>query len=523
MKPLSSLRESLNYIGSVVIERTPTPVLAVIFILVVVAAIGMAFQYLIAAVFGATIPATPLDTGFESETVAQPSIDLSDPQQDVLGWERGYWYTESISVNVSDGLTGKERRAMLGRTMARVEAIRKEEFTQMWVYTDDPILSVFDLYQKQPTSIELIPRSAITSGGETNVASLPFRDTVYGAAFLVGENASEPEVYTRITGNAQLASYSFSTNSIQIITGSSSQVTETVLAHELVHALQDQHNLLDGSPDTIDEKKVKQTRIEGPANAVSRLYEKRCGDEWECWGNDESESIAHRYEGRYHLLYFAYSEGTDFVSTLYRNGGWTAVNQLHRQSPTTTGQIIYNTYPKDQPVKISLNDTSSDNWKQLRPDTPLIPSWVPLVHLQDYETLGPAAVGTMFHRTTLDEYNRSSVVSANTTERYHYANQYVKGWEGDRIHVYRNEAGETGYVWKLAWESPKEAREFVKGYRRLLSHWGGKQMEDGRWLIQEGPFADAFSIQRHGDTVVIVNAPTISALSDLRPATSKSE
>jgi hypothetical protein len=87
------------------IEKTPNSILAFLVISLTVFIIATATQGIMAYLVGYTIPAAPLDTGLESGTVTQPSDDLSDPQQDVLGWERGYWSSESISVNVSDGLT----------------------------------------------------------------------------------------------------------------------------------------------------------------------------------------------------------------------------------------------------------------------------------------------------------------------------------------------------------------------------------------------------------------------------------
>lgn len=504
MKLMSFLRDSASRLWSASIGRLPEKMRRVVLFAVVFIALLTIFlfglQALIAATFEMTIPATPLDTGFESGIVTQPPPDLSDPPQDVLGWERGYWYSEPIEINVSDGLTEKERHAMLGRTIARVEVIRKEEFTQMWVYHDGPVRSFFGFYQKQPTSIELVPRHEIKQNGGTNVPPNPLQDTLFEVLFLVGENVSGPEIYERMLSSAQLAHYSPRTNSIVLVTGPNSKITETILAHELTHALQDQHDLPFGSPHTIDNQQVKWTRVEGVANTVKRLYEKRCGAEWECWGKSQSEPTEFRYQGRYALRYFPYSEGTDFVMNLYQKGGWDAINRLHRNPPASTEQIIYNSYPNDQPVEVSVSAADTDDWEQL-----------------GYALPGAASIGMMFHRTTLDEYNRTSVIIEDTTERYHYANRYVKGWEGGRIEVYQNTAGKTGYVWKTVWESSKQAREFVKGYRRLLSHWGGEQVKDGIWIIQDGPFADAFSIRRSGDTVLIVNSPTVSALDEIRP------
>ena len=66
---------------------------------------------------GATIDAP-------NETQSAPS----DPDEDVLGWENGIRHDESIAVNQSDGLSQREREALVARGMARVEVLREREF-----------------------------------------------------------------------------------------------------------------------------------------------------------------------------------------------------------------------------------------------------------------------------------------------------------------------------------------------------------------------------------------------------------
>jgi hypothetical protein len=58
------------------------------------------------------------------------SNGLSDPSRDVLGWEAGIWYNESIAVDQSNGLGCNELASVIARVMARVEYIRDVEFTK---------------------------------------------------------------------------------------------------------------------------------------------------------------------------------------------------------------------------------------------------------------------------------------------------------------------------------------------------------------------------------------------------------
>jgi hypothetical protein len=66
-------------------------------------------------------------------TASAPAADASatappDPESDVVGWEAGYWYNESIDVDQSDGLSDAELEAYVARAMARVEHLREKEF-----------------------------------------------------------------------------------------------------------------------------------------------------------------------------------------------------------------------------------------------------------------------------------------------------------------------------------------------------------------------------------------------------------
>jgi len=173
-------------------------------------------------------------------------------------------------------------------------------------------------------------------------------------------------------------------------------------------------------------------------------------------------------------------------------------------------------YGEDRPTNVSISETSSDGWSRVELDRPGRP---------DYAVLGQSGLTAMFAYTLYDDYNRSSTVSpreflnggiggVNRTDPFNYGLNYTDGWDGDKMVVYQQQ-NRTGYVWKLAWDSPAEAREFVAGYEQLLAHWGGSPTGDtgNVWQVtEESPFADAFSIRQEGNTVTIVNAPTVDGL-----------
>jgi len=163
-----------------------------------------------------------------------------------------------------------------------------------------------------------------------------------------------------------------------------------------------------------------------------------------------------------------------------------------------------------------LRDRTSGGWERVRP-----------AGRPDYGVLGPSALTAMFGYTLYDEYNRSAVVSSetflnrdesgiDTTDPFEYSLDPVRGWQGDRLHVYER-AGQTAYVWRLVWESPAAAERFVEGYRALLIHWGGDEVSDGVYTIEaDSPFTGAIAIDVEGETVTVVGAPDRQALGEVR-------
>jgi hypothetical protein len=85
------------------------------------------------------------------------------------------------------------------------------------------------------------------------------------------------------------------------------------------------------------------------------------------------------------------------------------------------------------------------------------------------------------------------------------------------LRVDLSDDGETAYTWRIAWDSQRDAKQFAETYRNLLQYWGAEQRDNGVWRIPEGEseFADAFRVTVSGDTVTIVNAPTVDQLGDV--------
>jgi hypothetical protein len=455
----------------------------------------------------ATPTATPVKT-----TTAQPTPSNATNTSDsvVLGRENGYWYNATLSINSKDGLNKTERKKVISRAMARVEYVRQMEF-------------------KQSVSISLQSRKEYKQRvGKANYSSSyrRFDNAKFEAMFIVGEKNNSLTVQRKSRGQSVLGYYSSINDSIVIVTNSKTPSLngESTLAHELTHALQDQYfNLTNYTRVTRDGYNAMTGLIEGGASLVQQRYMSNCGKEWKCLPKSKTGGPVGMPSnwGLQLLNIFPYTEGPAFVNYYQQRGGWERVNELFANPPVSSEQVIYAPkYGTDAPSNVTLKDRTRNGWTRVRPNSPG-PGDQP-----DYASLGQSALTSMFARTIFDSYNPATAIprqaflnlngsGINRSDPYNYGLSVTDGWDGDRMHVYTKN-DKTAYVWKIVWDSPKNASQFATAYHRLLRHWGGTKVATNTWVIQSSPYADAFLVKVSGDTVIIVNAPTVDDLYDVR-------
>lgn len=429
-----------------------------------------------------------------------------DPPTDRLGWENGYWYNESIEVDQSDGLNASERAAFVNRTMARVEVIRELEFTD-----SVPVEVISRVEYRNESQFGSEPEN------ESEALHADWNDQVWESILLVGEDRTITEVFDDIYGGAVLGYYSPSEDRIVLISDDDDPVIDRqTLAHELVHAVQDQQFGLGDSPSTQDRQLARNGLVEGDARYVDRLYEERCAADWECVGRPSgtgSSSGSFDYPV-FLTIYTPYSEGPAFVSTLRQRGGWDAVDDAYATPPVSTEQIIHPvTYPDERPVEVAIEDRSSA-------------AWVRYDHDPVGDTVGEASIFAMLwkHRAIdQSDLNRDT----GRYSAYNYSAAPSKGWAGDLVVPYRPASDEDAtanpnrraYVWRIAWDTDADAADFETTYVKtmLQLRLGAKRVAPNTYVIEDGPFADAFRVTRRGETVTIVNGPSVDALDEVHP------
>ena len=245
--------------------------------------------------------------------------------------------------------------------------------------------------------------------------------------------------------------------------------------------------------DTFDGRLAATGLTEGEATAVARAYANRCGDEWACLpragGATGNASAIAAHPGVYLTFRAPYVAGAAFVERLRERRGWQAVTAAYDRPPTSTRELLVaGTYPANPP-SLAVSDRSDESWERYAPP----------------DSLGRATVHALF-------WTNGLVDREDDTIRTDYEDPYSAGLVADRFVPYRNGAAD-GYVWRLGFENASEAREFVAGYERLLSvRHRAEQVREGTYVVRSGPFADAFRVTRDGDSVTVVNGPTVADL-----------
>jgi hypothetical protein len=466
--------------------------------------------------------------GGENSTAVASSADEHappDPASDRLGWEDGYWYNESVDVNQSDGVSRAEFNATVSRAMARVERIRRLEFKQR------PDVRFLTEAEYQEIREETRARQVnVTTADRTH------QNVKFEALFLVGENrdyfaeqaanaqTNVPLAFT-VTGESPvLKERGLSVGDVAIIRseGEIPRIEETTLAHELVHVLQTQYYNVTTptSRRTEDAALAFDGVVEGDATYLDGRYGSRCEATWDCLSTPDGPPPNVANLGLVMYGQTVYAEGPGLVESVESQDGWTGVGQLYETPPQTTEQLIHpETYPDDAGRELQVEDRSGDAWRVLDLEDGI-----------DYATFGEAGIFIMLYYPSYQ--SRSEVVMRpgypfeNTGPGFYNLDHPASaGWDGDKLYPYVSDAAgenETGYVWKTTWDSETDAREFAVAYRQVLEHRGARQAQgaDNAYVIRDSPgsaeFEDAFAVTVEGDTVTIVNAPTLDDLNGVR-------
>jgi hypothetical protein len=219
-----------------------------------------------------------------------------------------------------------------------------------------------------------------------------------------------------------------------------------VLAHELTHALQDQHFNLLHMPLELknddDRAEAASALVEGEATIVMSDYMMR-NMSLRALKDNVATSLTQNMDQlqqapRYlrETLVFPYLRGQEFCNALLERGGYDAISRAFAHPPSSTSQILhpekYLSDPPEEPVAITWPDVALDGRQ---------PS--------DDNVLGEFGIRILLNETG----------DAQTAERT------AAGWRGDRYLLFGN--GDA-LVWKSQWATVQDAARFFEAEKQGL-------------------------------------------------------
>jgi hypothetical protein len=283
-----------------------------------------------------------------------------------------------------------------------------------------------------------------------------------------------------------------------------------VIAHELVHALQDQHFNLrrfeDWPKGDSDAELAAHALVEGEATLVMIEYEfdqqgmkldlNKIGAMTDNMIEQDVDSDAKAYPVLANApkvlkenLQFPYLYGAGFVGAVLKNGSWQALDTTYTSLPASTEQIMHpeRFLIRDNPVKIEMPDLAGvlgANWKKADADVN----------------------GEFGYLVALAEFITRRTARAASA-----------GWGGDRYALYENKStGGLVLAQYTTWDTESDAREFFDAYseRTLKRYKLGKTVDPNATPRVYETSEGLASIELRGkDVVMIEGAQTREQLS----------
>jgi hypothetical protein len=221
-----------------------------------------------------------------------------------------------------------------------------------------------------------------------------------------------------------------------------------VMAHELTHALQDQHFDLrrfeKWPKGDSDAEMAVHALIEGDATLAMSLYMAKnplvalAFTRSLSATTSSSEQFKSAPRVLRESLVFPYEQGSEWATRLYRRGGWQMVSQAFTKLPKSTEQIMHadKYFGAEAPQVVTLPDVRNllgPTWKRV-----------------DYDVNGEWSL-----YLTIDQFLNAPSESKRA----------AAGWGGDRYAVYEGtKPGEVLITQLAAWDTTEDAREFFEAY-----------------------------------------------------------
>ncbi len=284
-----------------------------------------------------------------------------------------------------------------------------------------------------------------------------------------------------------------------------------VIAHELTHALQDQHFSLkrfekwpEGESDS---RLAAHALIEGDATLAMTIYMAKnplvalaFTRSLSAMGSS-SKLFNESPRALRDTLIFPYSQGVEWATEVYKRGGWKMVSAAFGKLPQSSEQILHpeKYFAYEAPVKVTLPDLTellNEHRKQLKAESK---QQTANSRQQKGRTRGASAKyptpNTRY--PTPSKWNRIEYDVNGEWGYYLILDQFLNasseskraasGWGGDRYAVYEGPNSQLLLTHVSEWDTPNDAEEFYHAYvkRTALRYPGATILSDTNQLTTD--------------------------------------
>ncbi len=275
---------------------------------------------------------------------------------------------------------------------------------------------------------------------------------------------------------------------------------ESLITHEYVHALQDQHfdlfKLLAARPYNFDRAEAAFAVVEGDAMNVQRRREQTEA----VWSRRTLEEIGRSEDARFgdyrrevgaffpplltETFIFRYRDGARFVEAVRRESGARGVDELFRRPPASSEQILHaeKYFAREQPREVTLDEApfAANGWT--------------------------AAAATPLGELGVRGLLRKFLPMGEATRA-------AAGWGGDRAYLFERAGTAPLFVWKTRWDKPAEAAEFFRAYNILCDKSGARRdgAHDPAQFIWRDGGGRLTLVRLDGEQVVVIRGADADA------------
>jgi len=268
---------------------------------------------------------------------------------------------------------------------------------------------------------------------------------------------------------------------------------KTIIFHELTHALQDQHFGIDKFIERIkgnsDRQLARAALVEGGATLVMMAAPPSAQKS----AADPSPTFAKAPRALRDTMLFPYVQGLGFVSHGRAQGGWSRIDRVYTDLPTSTEQILH---PKkyfdqrDQPTPVSLPGIEK-----------LVSGWQKV------------------HQDVLGEFmTRQLLQGLGDGQQVHQA---AAGWDGDCTVVFRR-GDALAWIQLSVWDSVPDAIEYANALAKTVPlRLAGFDLQASspdsprRWKNQQG---QAIMLERQASRVLLIENLPVAKIEPIRKA-----